>query len=113
MLKGRAMTIETTYTLARGNVAKLFDEVVHNRDTIIIHRRAAEDVALIAANELAGLMEIAQLTPFAEERQTPFDCPGPHQRRKARSKVGLGTGLELGLEETAPHRQTARSIPST
>jgi antitoxin YefM len=55
------MTIETTYTWAKGNLAKIFDEVVQNRETIIIHRRATEDVALIAANELAGLMETAHL----------------------------------------------------
>jgi prevent-host-death family protein len=55
------MAIETTYTLARANLAKLLDEVTENRETVVIHRRGSEDVALIAASELRSLHETAQL----------------------------------------------------
>ncbi len=55
------MTIQTTYSKARENLAKLIDEVTENRDTVIIQRRGKEDVALIAATELQGLMETAHL----------------------------------------------------
>jgi antitoxin YefM len=55
------MAIETTYTLARANLAKLLDEVTGNRETVVIHRRGEEDVALIAASELASLTETAHL----------------------------------------------------
>lgn len=55
------MAIQTTYTDARANLAKLLDEVTQNRETVIIHRRGEEDVALIAASELAGLAETAHL----------------------------------------------------
>lgn len=55
------MTIQTTYTQARANLARLFDQVTTDREVVIIERRGAEPVALIAADELAGLLETAHL----------------------------------------------------
>ena len=39
----------------------LIDEVVKNREVVIIQRRGSEDVAMIAADELAGILETAHL----------------------------------------------------
>lgn len=66
------MTTETTYTLARANLAELMNRVVSDRDTVIIRRRGSEDVALIAAAELNSLMETAHLlrSPRNAERLT-------------------------------------------
>ena len=55
------MAIRTTYTQARENLAKLCDEATENCEVVIISRRGAADVALIAATELAGLTETAHL----------------------------------------------------
>ncbi len=55
------MTIQTTYTQARASLASLLDEVSHNREVVIIHRRGEEDVALVSADELASLLETAHL----------------------------------------------------
>ena len=55
------MAIRTTYTQARANLAKLCDEATENREVVIISRRGAEDVALVAASELSGLSETAHL----------------------------------------------------
>ena len=55
------MTIQTTYTQARASLAKLMDEVTHNREVVIIQRRGEEDVALVSADELSGLLETAHL----------------------------------------------------
>jgi len=55
------MPVETTYTHARAHLAALCDEAAVNREAIIIHRRGAEDVALISAAELASLIETAHL----------------------------------------------------
>jgi antitoxin YefM len=55
------MPTETTYSHARAHFAALCDEAVSTREPIIIHRRDAEDVALIAAAELRGLMETVHL----------------------------------------------------
>ncbi len=55
------MAIEITYTKARANLATLCNEVTTNQEVVIIHRRGAEDVALIAATELSSLLETAHL----------------------------------------------------
>jgi antitoxin YefM len=55
------VAIETTYTHARENFARLCDEAAENREVVIIRRRDAEDVALIAASELSGLLETVHL----------------------------------------------------
>ncbi len=55
------MAIETTYTEARANLARLWDRVVDDRETVIITRRGKPEVALIAADELASLEETAHL----------------------------------------------------
>ena len=55
------MTIQTTYSDARAHLAKLLSKAVDDRETVIIKRRGSKDVALIAADELAGLLEAAHL----------------------------------------------------
>jgi antitoxin YefM len=55
------MSIETTYTQARGRLAWLLDRVAQDRETVIIRRRNADPVALIAADELESLSETAHL----------------------------------------------------
>ncbi|MHB8857402.1 MAG: type II toxin-antitoxin system Phd/YefM family antitoxin [Bellilinea sp.] len=55
------MTIQTTYTQARDGLAKLLDQVTHNREVVVIQRRGEEEVAMIAASELASLIETAYL----------------------------------------------------
>jgi antitoxin YefM len=55
------MPSETTYTRARADLAALCDEVTSSREPIIIHRRGAEDVALVAAAELRSLLETTHL----------------------------------------------------
>ena len=55
------MAIQTTYTQARASLASLLDEVTKNREIVIIQRRGHEDVALITADELAGVLETAHL----------------------------------------------------
>jgi antitoxin YefM len=55
------MAIQTTYTQARARFASLIDEVLKNREVVIIQRRGNEDVAMIAADELAGILETAHL----------------------------------------------------
>jgi antitoxin YefM len=55
------MPIETTYTHARAHFAALCDEAASAREPVIIHRRGAEDVALVSAAELRSLEETAHL----------------------------------------------------
>jgi antitoxin YefM len=64
------VTIQTTYTQARDGLAKLMDQVTHDREIVIITRRGEEEVAMISATELASLTETAYLlrSPANAER---------------------------------------------
>ena len=53
--------MQTTYTKARENLASLLDQVVDEREIIIIERRNKPNVALIAEDELTSLKETAYL----------------------------------------------------
>jgi antitoxin YefM len=55
------MAAETTYTSLRANLAGVLDQVVDQRQTVIVRRRGSRDVALVPADELAGLIETAHL----------------------------------------------------
>jgi antitoxin YefM len=78
------MATETTYTSLRANLAGVLDQVVDQRETVIVRRRGARDVALIPADELAGLVETAHLLRSprnARRLLTALDRAG---RRKAK-----------------------------
>jgi antitoxin YefM len=67
------LTIQTTYTQARDGLVKRLDQVTHNREIGVIHRRGEEDVAMIAPSELESLIETAYLlcSPANAERLLP------------------------------------------
>ena len=50
------MTIETTYSQAREQFKALMDRAVDDREVIVVKRRSGDAVAMIAADELEGLM---------------------------------------------------------
>jgi len=53
--------VETTYTTLRQDLASFLDRVTADQEIVVVRRRNAPDVALVAASELAGLMETAHL----------------------------------------------------
>jgi antitoxin YefM len=91
------MTIQTTYTQARASLAKLLDQVTHNREVVVIQRRGEEEVAMIAASELESLMETAYLlrSPANAERlltalgRALKDEGEPRSIEDLRGEVGL------------------------
>jgi antitoxin YefM len=97
-LEGRGMATETTYTQARGNFAALCDEVTATREPVIIRRRGSEDVALVAAAELRGLMETAHLLRSPKNAQRLLNAllrakdesPPSGSVDTLRREVGLG-----------------------
>ena len=92
------MAIQTTYTQARAHLASLIDEVAKNREVVIIQRRGSEDVAMIAADELAGILETAHLlrSPTNAERllsaleRVRKGAGTPQTIDELRDEVGLG-----------------------
>jgi antitoxin YefM len=55
------MTIETTYTQARGQFKTLMDRAVDDREVILVRRRSGDAVATITADGLQSLLETARL----------------------------------------------------
>ena len=92
------MTTQITYSKARANLAALLDEVTANRGIVIINRREAEDVALVAASELSSLLETAHLlrSPKNAERLLTALNRAKSKRLKPQSIVELRR--EMGLD---------------
>jgi antitoxin YefM len=84
------MIYETTYSNARAHLASLMDQVTDTREPILIRRRGAESVALVAADELAGWMETAYLLRSPKNAQRLLDG----SRRAA-----AGEGIPLSVEQ--------------
>jgi antitoxin YefM len=55
------MAVETTYTVLREKLASYLDQVIDDREVVIVRRRGARDVAILPADELSSLMETAYL----------------------------------------------------
>jgi antitoxin YefM len=93
------MPIEITYTAARANLAKLLDSTVEDREIVLIRRRGAEDVALIAADELKSLLETAHLLRSPRNAERLLTAL---QRARARTEAPEhieDLRAELGLEQ--------------
>jgi antitoxin YefM len=92
------MPTETSYSQARARLAALCDEAISTREPIIIHRRGAEDVALIAAAELRGLMETAHLlrSPRNAERLLTALARARSEELPTETVDALRQELELG-----------------
>lgn len=93
------MTIQTTYTQARTRLADFCDTAINDREIVMIHRRGAEDVALIAADELAGLLETAHLLKSPANAERLFNALA-----RARERVGTPQTIaelrrEVGLDD--------------
>ncbi len=92
------MAIETTYTQARANLKALLDEVAENREQVIIHRRGGDDVAMVSADELRGLMETAHLLRSPRNAQRLLAALRRAQGRKGRAESLDNLRSQLGLE---------------
>lgn len=84
------MSIETTYSQARENLASLMDRVTDQLEVVIISRRGGKRVAMVDAAEYEGVLETAHLL------RSP--------RNAARLLLALdqaqrGEGLKLSVEE--------------
>ncbi len=92
------MTIQTTYTQARDGLAKLLDQVTHNREVVIIQRRGEEDVAMLAAAELESLMETAYLLRSPTNAQRLLSALGRALKGEGNSMDPEELRREVGLE---------------
>lgn len=92
------MVVETTYTHARAHLAKLCQQVAADRDIVRITRRGGNDVVLISADELTGLMETAHLLRSPKNAARLMSAiqkarageGSPQSIEELRDEVGLG-----------------------
>lgn len=93
------MSVETTYTQARANLKALLDEAIDSREPVIIRRREGGDIALIAADELRGLIETAHLLRSPKNAERLLRALSRAQQRKLRSEPLEKLRRELGLDQ--------------
>jgi antitoxin YefM len=93
------MPIQTTYTSARANLAKLCDEVSKNQEIVIINRRGSNDVALVSAEELSSLMETAHLLRSPKNAERLLTALNRARAGRPRPKTVASLRKELGLGE--------------
>jgi antitoxin YefM len=91
------MAKETSYTEARANLASLCDEVAEGREAVIIHRRGARDVALVAADELEALTETAHLLRSPKNAQRLVTALLRARTKKLKPQTVDGLRREFGL----------------
>ncbi len=92
------MSIETTYTHARANFAKFCDAAAEDREVVIIRRRGAEDVALIAADELSSLQETAHLLRSPPNAARLLSALARAQQRSLAAQSVESLRQEVGLD---------------
>lgn len=90
--------LQTTYTNARANFAGLCDKVTANREIVIIQRRKGGDVAMIAAEELGGLVETAHLLRSPRNAERLLAALERALKREGRPSTVEALREEAGLE---------------
>ena len=91
------MSVQTTYTEARANLARRCDRVAADRGTVIITRRGAPEVALIAADELVSLQETAHLLRSPRNAARLLAALNRALERTERPEMVADLRRELGL----------------
>lgn len=92
------MPVQTTYTDARARLASLMSRAVEDRETVIITRRGKPEVALIAAEELAGLQETAHLLRSPKNAERLLRALGRAIARTGTPRTAEALRQALGLE---------------
>jgi antitoxin YefM len=91
------MAVETTYTNLRAKLASVLDQVVEDQEVVIVRRKRSKDVALIPADELAGLMETAHLLRSPKNAQRLLTAMRRAGRRQGKPESLSGLRREIGI----------------
>ena len=76
----------------------MLDQVVKDQEVVIVRRRGARDVALVPAEELAGLMETAHLLRSPKNAKRLMTALRRANRRRVKPQTIDQLRRELGLE---------------
>jgi antitoxin YefM len=89
--------VETTYTNLRERLSAVLDQVANDQEVVIVRRRGAKDVALVAADELTGLMETAHLLRSSKNARRLLSALDRAKRGKGKPESIEKLRRELGL----------------
>jgi len=93
------VALKVSYSHARDNLADLWNQVEDSRETAVIQRRGHEDMALIPADELAGLRETAYLLRSPQNAARLLTALTRARRGRTAAKELATLRKELGLAE--------------
>jgi antitoxin YefM len=92
------MSFETTYSQARAELASLLSRVTDDREIVVVKRRDHPAVAMIAADELASLMETAHLLRSPANAERLLAALGRARKGAVRPKTVSALRREAGLD---------------
>ena len=81
----------------RDKLASILDRVVEDREVVIVRRRGARDVALVPADDLAGLIETAHLLRSPRNAKRLITALRRAERRKGKPETTAELRRESGL----------------
>jgi antitoxin YefM len=95
------MPVETSYTRLRQGLATVLNQVANDQEVVIVRRKGAGDVALVPAEELAGLIETAHLlrSPRNAQRLLRALRRAEHRKGKPEPLGKLRHAMRLGPGE--------------
>lgn len=95
------MTIETTYSQARADLASLMNRVSDEQEIVIVKRRDRPANAMIAADELSSLMETAHLLRSPANAKRLLEALNrSHQQGNVTTQTIEQLRREVGRDET-------------
>ncbi len=93
------MPVETTYSKLREELASVLDRVVDDCEVVVVRRKSGKDVALIAADELSGLLETAHLMRSPKNAQRLLSAKLRAERGEGKRQSVAEIRREFGLEK--------------
>jgi len=98
---------ETSYTSLRQNLASVLDRVTNDHEVVIVRRKGDKKVAMVPADELAGLMETAHLLRSPRNAQRLLTALRRATARKGQPQLLDQFRKEMGLDKQ--HRAAGRT----
>ncbi|MCU0544366.1 MAG: type II toxin-antitoxin system Phd/YefM family antitoxin [Oscillatoriaceae cyanobacterium Prado104] len=92
---------QVTYTEAQANFDELCEQVINDREAIVITRKDGENVALIAADELSSLLETVYLLRSPKNAERLLSALEQAKARTVKPQTVSELRQELGLGEEA------------
>ena len=92
------MTVETTYSQAREQLKSLMDRAVEDREIVIVRRRSGDAVAMIAADELEGLIETAHLLRSSKNAERLLTALNRARTRELKPSTVAALKKDVGFD---------------